>query len=315
MIFAQYQQLDQQVDQLFNQAQYDQALTLLDQAQGQFPQNSFDIGWYRAVIYAQTQQWDVCLETIRSLIDQGFSCPLDWGWFDPLRSRPDYHSLEQLNQQLVSQAQKQAKMKYKVHLPADFVEGQAYPLFIALHGDGGGGNLADFSWRWKAEPLTAQHFIVVYAQSSQVLYTNNHGWLADPATARKDVYKCYQIVSEKYIVDPEKIFIGGFSGGAITAVDVALAGELPIKGFVALCPELKPEHFTPENVAQAAQRGVKGVFMEGELVMPVADEEEMLAAFEQTGLPCKLVINRKAGHWFPDDLTAKLEDAVSYVLS
>jgi len=315
MTITQYQQIDQQVDGLFNQAKYDEALALLDQALEQFPQNSFDIGWYRAVIYAQIEQWDACLETIQSLVDRGFCCPLDWGWFDPLKTHPVYHGLEEKNRQLVTQAQQQAKMEYSVHLPAGFIEGQAYPLFIALHGDGGGGNLADFSWRWKAEPFTMQGYIVGYVQSSQILYTNNYGWLGDPAVARKDIYNCYHIISEKYVIDPENILIGGFSGGAITAVDLTLAGELPIKGFVALCPELKPEHFTPENVARAAQRGIRGVFMEGELVMPMADEAEMLAAFEHAGLPCKLVVNQGVGHWFPDDLVAKLNDAVSFILN
>lgn len=63
-----------------------------------------------------------------------------------------------------------------------------------------------------------------------------------------------------------RIFNGGFSGGAITAIDAVLSDVFPVNGFICLCPEIKPPSFSMEAVSAVARRCVCGVMMEGERV-------------------------------------------------
>ncbi|MBZ9688786.1 hypothetical protein G9F72_020915 [Clostridium estertheticum] len=42
-------------------------------------------------------------------------------------------------------------------------------------------------------------------------------------------------MSKQYSIDDENIIIGGFSGGAIGTIDIALSDIIPIKGAIALC--------------------------------------------------------------------------------
>lgn len=72
-------------------------------------------------------------------------------------------------------------------------------------------------------------------------------------TAKRDIKDCYESIAVKYPVDERFILIGGFSGGAVTSVDFTMSHILPVKGFIVLCLEIKPEAFTKENVELAAK--------------------------------------------------------------
>jgi hypothetical protein len=93
-----------------------------------------------------------------------------------------------------------------------------------------------------------------------------------------------------------------------------VSGIILIKGFIGLCPEEKPPAFTKENVRKAAQNGTRGVFMEGELMLPVAGEEEMLKEFTGQGLPFEYYVNKGIGHEAPEDLDEKLRQAIKFIM-
>ena len=64
------------------------------------------------------------------------------------------------------------------------------------------------------------------------------------------------------------------SGGATTCVDITMVNIIPIRGFIALCPELMPKSFTVDNVTEAREKGVRGVFLEGEIASIIEDEKK-----------------------------------------
>ena len=140
-------------------------------------------------------------------------------------------------------------------------------------------------------------------------------WLADPEIAKADVLTCYNAISEQYTVDPDRVLVGGFSGGAIAAIDITMAETLPVRGFVTLCPELQPASFTAERVRQAMERGVRGVILEGELVLPTPDEEKMMQILDEVGFPYQLIVNEEIGHMPPTDLEQKLAQSIAYCLT
>ena len=53
--------------------------------------------------------------------------------------------------------------------------------------------------------------------------------------------------------------------------------------------------------------------MEGGEVIPVPDEQEMMQAFQDAGLPCQFYVNPGVGHVIPEDLAEKLRQAVDFI--
>lgn len=266
----------------------------------------------KAKYYYMCKMYNEYINALTNMIDQGFS---GWRWLfdiECLKHDQIYLVLKEKNDQLLNIAQEKTKLEYAVHLPEGYTEDKQYPLFLALHG--GGGNMAEFSNDWKPDVLLKNDFIFVYVQSSQVSWQNGFNWI-DPIIVRKDIKSCYNLVSQKYSINDDCILIGGFCGGAIATMDIVMANILPVKGFIAVSPDEKPESFTRENVIKALHSGVKGVFTEGELFMPVPDEEEMMKIFDETGFPYQFYINKGIGLSIPKDLSIKIKKALKYILN
>jgi predicted esterase len=312
MSYTHYRQVDAAADKLYAQEKYEEALALLQDTLNQFPEYWFNNLSYQAFLFRNTGQYEKGYEIAETLIQQGYFFPIE-GELELLKQKAGFASLQEENERLKAKAQAQARMEYAVYLPEGYIESKRYPLFFVLHGDGGNANLEQFPWYWPSEAVTRLGFVSVYVQSSQVLAYRNFGWLSDPQIARRDIKNCYEMVVSQFAVDPGMVIVGGFSGGAITAIDIALTDALPVRGFVCQSPEIKPASFTVENVRRAAQRGIRGVFMEGAKVIPVPDEQEMMQAFQDAGLPYQFYVNPGVGHVIPEDLAEKLRQAVDFI--
>jgi predicted esterase len=271
------------------------------------------------------------------LVSQNFVCPLSRDVFKPLFGDVRYLKLKRKNAILRSKLQEKSDFQYKVYLPENYSTKRKYPVFFNLHGDGD--NVDRHKKYWKPEGLLRKEFIVVYPQSSQVIYHDGFAWCKrlfnaeriEECTGRNELYNgqisrscydlahyemrgCYDEIIRKYSVDRENILIGGMSGGATAALEFTMADLFPIKGFITLCPELQPSGLSKESVKMAVERGVKGVFMEGEHARMIEDEQKMLKLFQEVGLPCEAYVNKGIGHWYPDDLDEKVERAIEFII-
>ena len=312
MKYESYRQLDAQVDQLFVNQKYDEALDLLEIASQKFPDFLDEILWYQALIFVASGRNEKCLDALEEMIAKGFFNHLEWNFFDPLRNDARFKALSEKNQALRTAAQKNARMQYRVLLPDSYTEDQLYPLFIALHGNGSW--LDIFQYNWKPDVMLAQGFIVLYVQSSQMMGSNSFGWTDSYEVTRSDIKAAFDAVTTQYAVDPHNVLIGGFSGGGMAAIEVAMANTLPVRGFITLCASRKPDHFTPQNVHLAVQRGLRGFMMKGENEGAIADEQEMLAVFDAENFPYQFVVNPGIGHTFPVDFDSKLLSAINFVM-
>lgn len=311
--------LDKAIDVLYEQERYDEALELLKASIPALPPEEadefrFELIWIECKLYTMSNKYEECFKVIRQAVDDGLAFPLHFDRFDPIHKMDGFKALEEENAKLVALEKSKAKATYKVLLPEDYDPSKKYPLIMALHGDGIS-NIREFSQYWKPDVFLSRGFIFAYLQSSQVICHNGYGWLEDPDTANRDILSCYSAIANAYSVHSDTVLIGGFSGGAITSIHFTLSDVLPVKGFIALCPILIPKAFTYENVRRAAQAGVKGAVMEGELVLPVANEDEMMRIFDEVGLPIQYTINKGVGHQAPGDFDVKLGKAITFLLA
>ena len=127
------------------------------------------------------------------------------------------------------------------------------PLLLLLHGLGS--NEKDlFSFAEYLDP----RLLVVSPRAPIVLGDNSYSWFAlnrgqsgwtydinDVQKSSEQVLTYIDQLVKQYDVDPEQIFIGGFSQGAIMSLTTGLNHTNKIKGIVCLSgrlyPELKPE--------------------------------------------------------------------------
>lgn len=317
MAFETYRALARAVSDLVRDEKWRDALELVDTGLTDLPgrereENHFSIMMIRSKALANCGMYEESFEVVSGLVDRGMPCP-PWA-FDriPFGSEDRMIRLKEKNARLTALAQQRARMEYNVCPPDRYSPAKRYPLFIALHGDGHC-NKREFSEQWTPDAFVANGFLMVYVQSSQVRCHDGYGWLLDPEAAHRDLRACFDAVCREYAVDAGRVFIGGYSGGAITALDVTLSGTLPVQGFIALCPEIIPASFTAKNVALAAGRGTKGVFLEGSMAMPVPDEEKMAAMLNEAGLPLLSMVNEGFGHEIPGDFTVKARAALQFV--
>jgi len=65
---------------------------------------------------------------------------------------------------------------------------------------------------------------------------NGYSWTEEITTARSEISDAYYKVIKKYPVYEKEVIIGGFSAGAVAALDISLLNAIPVKGFISLCP-------------------------------------------------------------------------------
>jgi dienelactone hydrolase len=310
-----FETYDKKADKLFIAGRYTEAIALLEQSIGVFPEYTYESISYILTCYRELKQFDKCLETIERSVKQGYFFGLDWEGWDPIRTLDGAEPILAENDRLRDEAQKRTKMEYEVLLPNDYTPEKRYPLILTMHGHGGSiGNKKIHRHFWPPDAMLKRGFIVVYLQSSRILSSTGYGWIGDDRQLRTDIRQCYDEVIAQHPVDTEKTIVSGFSGGGMAAIDVALNAIVPAIGFIALCP-VKPEDFSKECCEDAARRGIRGVLMEGELSGDVPALQEMEAAFKEAGLPCESIINEGIAHWYPADLSEKLDRAIAFILN
>lgn len=271
-------------------------------------------------LFYECGMYDEFFSLITCMHNRGYSCPLHY--YDSLDQDPRYIASKEKNEQLLIEDRKKVKFQYIIYLPENYSKEMKYPIFFNLHGNGD--NIGYHKEYWKPESLSSKGFIVVYLQSSQINSFNHHYWVTrkndgenvvwEPyASLYNELKACYNSIAKEYSIDDERIIIGGFSGGAMCALDIAVANVIPIKGAIALCSG-RLRNFTAEYISAARDRGIKLVFMEGGKDERLAGVVEIMEKCKENGLPFQYYINEGIGHWYPEDIDDKCEKALNFIL-
>ncbi|AIQ49280.1 esterase [Paenibacillus sp. FSL R7-0273] len=127
---------------------------------------------------------------------------------------------------------------YDIHLPANLEQGKKYPVIFTLHGKGSN----ERNMYGLVAPL-ADAFIIIGIRGNMPLGAGYQYYdlksLGNPIRemfdqAVKDLESFIQYATEKYPVDPQRLYLLGFSQGAILSMTLALTMGAKLKGIVAL---------------------------------------------------------------------------------
>jgi predicted esterase len=311
--FATYQEMRTHIGKLYQQKKYAEAAEILQKALQQFPDHLHANAHNLALMNVQLKEYKKALEAL----DYGLEKGIWFGKYDfyadiwaPLKEVEGFKSFEQKNEARRQEAKKAVKPKLEILVPEDYDESKKYPLFLALHG--GGENIDVFKPRWTSDLLQSK-FIVAFPQSSQIVSMDGYNWTEDIELTKKEIKEAYKKIIQDYPVDKSQVIVGGFSSGGVASLEIVLDDTIPVIGFVVLCPA-KPEDFTPQKVAEAKKRGIRGTLLTTEMDPRLPDQKEMTEIMKAHNLPLEFIVTPNIGHWYPEDLDKKIDAAISHIM-
>ena len=312
--YSDYTAMRKDLGVMFQQRNFTEAVQLLEWALKKFPDNVFANSFNLAVAYGNLKEYDKGIEALSFAHDKGYWFNIwtfNGDFWTPFKEFKEFEKITEKNEALRQEAQKNAKPELIIVTPENYSKEKSYPLFIALHG--GGENIAYFKNVWVSKKLR-EEFIVAYPQSSQVVAMNGFSWTEDLSVAEKEIKDVYMRMKKDYRIKDSDVIIGGFSSGGMGAVEIVMNNTFPVSGFISLCPA-KNESFTDENIRNAKERGIRGVILTTEMDPRVEVQKEMVELLKKEHFPHQFVITPDIGHWIPEDLNVKIDNAIDFIRS
>ncbi len=310
--FPDYASMRARVGALFNAEEYAEAGAVLTAHMDLFPDHLEANAFNLACAHVMLEEYDAAIEALNRAADQGIwygKYFIQIELFTPLFEIPAFEKFLARNDAMRLVATPGC-VQLDVVPPAGYDPGREYPLFLALHG--GEGSLAEFKPVWHS-PRLAREFVLAYVQSSIPSNTRSFSWY-EPDDIRADIMEAYRQIDVTYSIDAERIYVGGYSAGAIATFCMAFDSALPVAGYLCLGPPIPEEILTVEKIEQAAGRGLRGAAIIGadDQFLPAA--RAMAATFDSLGHDFTMVILPDTGHVYPEDLPARLDEALISIL-
>lgn len=295
---------------LYYEKKYAQAIRLLKLALQDFPGQYDEIIWSLAVNYSLNSQPGKALAALEQAQSRKviFPDPSFYNYWKSLEKFPRFKAIRERNNRMIKEARRTARPQWKVITPKDFRTDDNYPLIIALHG--WAGSIRWLEMYWKSSLLT-EKFLVAFMQSSQLVKTNGYCW-DNPDLARREIAAMYREITSQYPVDEKRVYVGGFSQGGKTALDLSFSDEIPIRGFVVLCPgggipEILKD---PTALKRAKRKGLRGVILTGDKDGSLAQQQEIVKILKSAGIPHRFRVFPNLYHWFPPDFPTHLDKSL-----
>lgn len=299
--------LEQRLKQLSHEERFAEAVALIDEEMQQFPAVRQQILFARAAFLARLQEYAQVIATFKQALASGYWYTPDWLLYDQefqaLSDNPEFLAIIQACRERRDTAFAGRKLQQVVYGPEP--GNGPVPLLIALHGNDG--NAPDFARYWQS--LAAQNWLVVVPQSVEAINAHAYNW-DDWELAVRHVQQQIQDVSEKYAINPDRIYLTGSSRGAGLAIWIAITKALHVQGFIVFAPYVLYLDHARRFLAESVTSGLRGYIFVG------ADDElclDMCLKLAASNNACKLEIRPRLGHAMPEDALAVLERGLRFI--
>ena len=308
-----YTKMRAELGKLFREKKYKEGITLLKTHYNKYPDHLMAMSFNLAALYKMEKEYKKGIKVMLDAQEKGawYSIwALDGPFFKEFQKYKSFKKVQSNNKKLHAAAEAKATSFFEIREPENFDPAKTYPLFIALHG--GDGHIKGFRPQWDSEKLKKE-FIVLYVQSSQMSSMNGYHW-TDPERTYKDVKDAFDKNLTKYKIDKKKILIGGFSSGGEASLHLSFNTDIPLQGFIILCPAL-PDTIDEKKIAEAVERGIAGTILTTEFDRRIKTQRELADKMKAGGFQYQFVVTPDIGHWFPEDFGRKLDQAIVHILS
>lgn len=298
---------------LYLEGQYQKAYDLLTEAGPKYAGEESRVAEWRMDIAARLGKLELAEEILEDTLDSGFF----YGEYalrkdedmQPMQGRPLFEALVQRNFEILAEAQKRATPKLEI-VNAGQAGKYGKPLLMALHGNSS--NVKRFRDYWGA--LDGSEWLVALPQSSQMNGKDIYVW-NDMAVVESEIKDHFRRLIQENPIDPGRTIISGFSKGAHAAINAALQGYFPMRGFLAVAPYIADRDSMLPLLDSIENKRLRGYFLLGE-----KDDECTPGAmwlYEELGkrgFPCGIKIIPGLAHGFPDDFDGILPEILKFVL-
>lgn len=121
------------------------------------------------------------------------------------------------------------------------------------------------------------------------------------------------MVAHNHRIDPGRSIIGGFSRGAALAIHLALTGQVPAAGFLAVAPSFHGDELQALT-AMPSLKQVRGYLVAGEQdPRSYQQAGELEAALRQRGMLCRVERHPQLGHDYPGTFADTLTQALDFL--
>jgi predicted esterase len=307
-----YDNFEQQLRELNNKKDYLEAIQLVRSVWEQFPEQRFQLTKELTYLYRQTGDLEKCMDTWEYGNGQGFFYCLhsDIPIYKAFSGNKRFKKISAVDLELRKQANQKSQMTYKIVLPDQIQPEKPCPLVMILHG--GSSNIGQEMKHWHS-PFLKSSCLTVFVQSYRRFDYDTYGWMGNDPRALNDIAEIFQKISKEHLVDTGKVAVAGISAGALVAMEAAFAQSFPISGFLAICPDVKPEKFDSQKVAISAQLPLSGIMICGEEDTRLENQKKTSDQLSQWGFAHRFVVIDGLGHWYPDNFPELIDSSLSYI--
>ena len=305
MTYSTFFELMTDVDTLYQAKKYQQAGAKLETNLATFPHRRDTIFFWLINLYAHINK-DRAIEIFREAIDDGYWYTSDALSYEdqdlkPLCEDSEYQRLRAISIERYEAARALTKPELNIYASGD----GPLPALIALHGNYSNAEKATAQWT----SVVDDGWLVAVPQSSQIAGADQYVW-NDSEISISEVNAHYATLKERGI-NEDQVFIGGFSMGGGLALLLALANEIPARGYILVAPFL-PELDTLDlsNLPAHARFYIFLGEKEHYSFEKVKKLAEMLRA---NGNEVQVEIRPDVSHEYPPDFPAALRGMLSFV--
>jgi predicted esterase len=314
-----FDELQTQIEELYQEGKFSAALDLATAQFEYFPQHRHLLYYWRIVMSARVGDEDQALALLKEAFDTGV-----WYGEALLRKSPSLQTLQgnsqfehlvELNQEL-RQKDQQKIFPLLTLRPKDKCQAgsEPCPLLLALHANASNAQGSMGFW----QPAASAGWLVAAPQSTQAMWPGAYVW-DDRQISQREIKKHFATLQEQYAIDPRKTILAGHSMGGEIAIWLALKGEIPVRGFIAFGPGgpfmddlAKWEPLIFENLSE----NLRGYLIFGEDDDSISQENivTLNAMLNEHGIYCEIEEVPAAAHDFIPAYGAVLLRALQFIL-
>jgi predicted esterase len=299
---------------LYLEGQFQNAYDLLTEAGPKYPGEGLRVAEWRMDIAARLGHLELAEQILEKAINSGYF----YGEFalrkdedmQIMQGRPIFEALVKRNLEVLAVSQKNASPELEI-INVGKAGDRGKPLLLALHGNNS--NVKRFKDYWAV--LLGSEWMVALPQSSQVNGKDIYVW-NDLAVVERELRNHYKELIQKHTIDQFKTIVSGFSKGGHAAIEAALKGYFPMRGFLAVAPYIGDRDAMLKLLDSTDNKHLRGYFLIGEKDHECAPGAIwMVEEFEKRSFHCKMKVVPGLAHDFPEDFDAILPDILNFILT
>lgn len=315
MPYVTFGQLTEQLIQYFQNQHYAEALELIMAEGDNFPEDRMWADYWKMVSAARVGNRDLVYTVARrSLADGLWYGEVLWRQspsYAPLQGDPEFEKIvaDSLQAQLKDLPAREPIVITKV--PANHSPNS--PLLIALHGNQSTAERTLPFW----ESAVMDGWVVAIPQSDQAMFKGAFAW-DDLEKSKAYVTSQYDSLAKNTDFDSPQVIIAGHSMGGLIAIQTALEGRIPVRGFVVNGPAV-PYLDAPEELDKllisALERGLRAYFILGERddAINTPEVKNLAEKMRMAGIPCEVEMVPDATHDYSSVYNAALQRGLRFV--